>query len=275
VVAFGTSAPELVVNVFASITKHSDITLGNIIGSNIFNLLLILGIAAIVSPLFIQRQTVRVEIPFSLMATLFLMLVVNDVMIFHKYHDVLSRFEGILFLLFFIIFFVYVFFILKTPSAGLDDIKIYPFWKTSLLLFLGLAGLFIGGRLIVDNGIIIAHKLHISEKLIALTFISMGTSLPELATSVVAAVKKRYDISVGNILGSNIFNIFFILGISALINPISYDIVLNTDLIVLMLANIILFAAMFTGKKYIVDRWEGIVFLSLFIGYMVYLVIRK
>lgn len=271
IVAFGTSAPELVVNVFAAAQGSHDIVLGNIIGSNNFNLLVILGIAGIITPLAVQHSTVWKEIPFSLLAVAVLFIFAND--IFSEGAGVISRLDGIILLVLFVAFLWYVAKQLKNdPSEAEIVTKKYPAWKMAVFIVGGLAGLIVGGRLVVTSAVDIARVLGMSEKLIGLTIVAAGTSLPELATSVVAAIKKNNDIAVGNIVGSNIFNIFLILGVSSVINPVSFNPVFNVDIALLTFGTLLLFFAMFTGKKHKLDRWEAILLLSIYIGYTVYLV---
>lgn len=271
IVAFGTSAPELVVNVFAAAQGSHDIVLGNIIGSNNFNLLVILGIAGIITPLAVQHSTVWKEIPFSLLAVAVLFIFAND--IFSEGAGVISRLDGIILLVLFVAFLWYVAKQLKNdPSEAEIVTKKYPVWKMAVFIVGGLAGLIVGGRLVVTSAVDIARVLGMSEKLIGLTIVAAGTSLPELATSVVAAIKKNNDIAVGNIVGSNIFNIFLILGVSSVINPVSFNPVFNVDIALLTFGTLLLFFAMFTGKKHKLDRWEAILLLSIYIGYTVYLV---
>lgn len=271
IVAFGTSAPELVVNVFAAAQGSHDIVLGNIIGSNNFNLLVILGIAGIITPLAVQHSTVWKEIPFSLLAVAVLFIFAND--IFSDGTGVISRMDGIILLLLFVAFLWYVAKQLKNdPSEAEIVTKKYPGWKMALLIVGGLGALIAGGRLVVTSAVDIARVMGMSEKLIGLTIVAAGTSLPELATSVVAAIKKNNDIAVGNIVGSNIFNIFLILGVSSVINPVSFNTVFNIDILLLTIGTLLLFFAMFTGRKHKLDRWEAILLLSIYIGYTVYLV---
>jgi len=275
VVAFGTSTPELVVNVFASLRGFNDIVFGNVIGSNIFNILFILGVSGLIFPLSVQRNTVWKEIPFSLLAVLVLFIAVNDRGIFGAGDDILSLVDGVILLFIFFVFLVYVFFISKVRSTDSFVVDVYPVGKTALFLAFGFAGLFVGGKLVVDNAVLIARQCGVSDKLIALTIIAAGTSLPELATSSVAAFKKRPDIAVGNIVGSNIFNIFFILGVSTLVRSTSYDPVLNIDFLVLTIATLLLFFTMFTGRKHRLDRWEACLFVIGYGCYLTYLLYRK
>ena len=278
IVAFGTSAPELVVNVFASIGQKSELVLGNVIGSNVFNTLLILGIAGLIYPLEVQVNSVKKEIPFSIFITLVFFVLANDVLLFGSAANRISRFDGLILLVLFGIFLFYTFGLTKIKSVNNNDaneIKLYSLLRTWIYIFLGFIGLFVGGKLVVDNAVKIAQALKVSEKLIALTIVSMGTSLPELATSAVAAFKKRSDLAVGNVIGSNIFNLLFILGISTEISPVRYITVFNFDLLVFGSATLLLFIAMFTLKARKLDRWEAFVLLTVYIYYMVTIISRK
>lgn len=273
IVAFGTSAPELVVNVLASMEGKSDVVLGNIIGSNNFNLLFILGIAGLIYPLIVHRNTVSKEIPYSLVAAIILLLLANDAWTGGS-EGVISRVDGIILLVFFGAFLAYIAISLKQDGPGGDgeDIQIMPVWKTVVYIAGGLAGLVFGGKLVVDNAIAIAQTLGVSERMISLTIVSAGTSLPELATSAVAAYRKKSDLAVGNIVGSNIFNIFLILGVSAVVSPVAYSLVFNESLYLLMAGTVLTFLFMFVGKRKILDRWQSAILLAIFLGYMVYLV---
>ena len=274
IVAFGTSAPELVVNIFAALQSHDDIVFGNIIGSNNFNLFMILGIAGLITPLAVQHSTVWKEIPFSLIAVIVLFLLTT--VLFGEGNVTLSRFEGIILLLLFTGFLFYVF---KQLKSDPDDLKIEHKQMTStkiwVLIIIGLAGLVGGGRLVVTNAVEMATALGVSQKIIGLTIVAMGTSLPELATSVVAALKKNNDIAVGNIIGSNIFNIFLILGLSAVLNPVEYNRGFDTDMILLAAGTVLLFLTMFTGKKKKLDRWEAALLLTIYVAYTVFLIMKE
>lgn len=272
VVAFGTSAPELVVNAFAAFDGHHNIVLGNIIGSNNFNLFIILGIAGLITPMAVQTSTVWKEIPISLFAALLLLFSANELFIGQT--KTISRIDGVILLLLFAAFIWYVFKQLKTSPEHIITQSNYSNLKIWVLIGLGLAGLVIGGKLIVNNAVEIATAFGVSEKIIGLTIIAAGTSLPELATSVVAAVKKNNDIAVGNIIGSNIFNIFLILGISSLIRPIQFDTIFNADLLILIGGTLFLFVAMFTGKKHKLDRWEAGILPVVYIGYLLFVIIN-
>lgn len=271
IVAFGTSAPELVVNVVAASENYSDIVFGNIIGSNNFNLFAILGIAGLIVPLTVQSSTVWKEIPFSLLAAIVLFFLANNY--FMSESGELDRIDAVILLVLFISFLYYVATQLKTdPNSEVSAAKDYSTLKIWGLIIIGLAGLVGGGKLVVDNAVAMAQTLGVSEKIIGLTIVAAGTSLPELATSVVAAMKRNADIAIGNIVGSNIFNIFFILGASGLIRPLAYTSSFNTDIYLLCVGTIFLFLAMFVGKKHRLDRWQALVLLSTYLLYTGYLV---
>lgn len=276
IVAFGTSAPELTVNVINSIYGRNEAIFGNIIGSNIFNLLMILGITGLIYPLVVQQQSVKYEVPLSFMAILVMYLLVNDAMLFNSADNVLTRYDALVLLTGFGFFMFYIYrSMLKKPDFEEDGIKVMTLPVSLGLVLLGIAMLIGGGYLVTENAVGIAQKFGLSEKLIGLTILAVGTSLPELATSAVAAYKKKTDIAIGNVIGSNIFNIFFILGINGLIQPVGYNVVLNTDMKVLGGGTIILLIAMFTLNRNKVDRWEALIFLMLYIAYTCYLIIRN
>jgi cation:H+ antiporter len=274
IVAFGTSAPELVVNVFSALQDKTDFSFGNIIGSNIMNILLILGIAGLIRPLKTQKNTVWREIPFSLLATIILIILCNDLWL-GTGSNMLTRSDGVIMLFFFIIFLSYSFTIAPVNIQDRPDIKTLSNNKIGLYLALGIIGLFVGGKLIVNGAVVVAATLGMSDKLIGLTILAMGTSLPELVTSALAAKKGKIDIAIGNVIGSNIFNIFFIIAITALINPLPFPKALDFDLAVLLFASVLLFLIMFTGKHRTLDRWEARLFLFCYVAYMVILIVRN
>lgn len=274
IVAFGTSAPELVVNVFANLEGHQGIIFGNIIGSNNFNLFAILGIAGLISPLIVQSSTVWKEIPLSLFAVVVLFFLTNEIL--SDGPEVLSRIDGIILLILFLSFLYYVYRQFKNdPTEHKIETKPFTTGKIWLFIILGLTGLIVGGNLVVTNAVSMAKAMGVSETVIGLTIVAAGTSLPELATSVVAAVKKNNDIAVGNVIGSNIFNIFFILGVTSLIRPVSYELVFNDDLFFLSIGTIFLFLCMFVGKRQVLQRWQAAVLLITFVGYTIYLISRE
>ena len=258
VVAFGTSSPELFVNVFASLKGNAAIAIGNIVGSNIANILLILGVSAIIFPLAVTKSIVLKGIPLSFLAALLLVVLANDRLIDKDTSSVLTRIDGLVFIFFFVIFLYYSFSVAKTIEGIRNHIpaKTHGIIKSSLFIILGLSGLLLGGKWIVDGAVKLAHSLSVSQSLIGLTIVALGTSLPEFATSAVAAYKKNCEIAVGNILGSNIFNIFFVLGVSSILKPLTFQAKQNIDIFILVFANLLLFISMFSGKKSLVDRWE-------------------
>lgn len=275
IVAFGTSAPELVVNLFASIEQNPDIALGNVVGSNIFNVFAILGIAAIITPLAVKNNTTWIEIPLSLLSALVVLVLANDVLLDKASSGMILRSEGIVLLAFFLIFLVYnIHVAMHGGHSDETQVKEYSMAKSLLFIAIGLVLLVAGGRAIVYSAVKMAEGFGISQRIIALTIVSIGTSLPELATSVVAARKKQVDIAIGNVVGSNIFNAFFILGTSATVFPLAVPKMANTDLLVNVLASLLLFVFIFTGKGRRIERWEGVIFVSLYVGYVTFLIMN-
>ena len=278
IVAFGTSAPEFVVNIVASIEGNSEIAIGNILGSNIANILLILGISAIINPITAKRNTVLKEIPLSLLAIIILGLMANDTLFESDGISAISRLDGVVLLLFLVVFLYYVFSITRKPgdiAIEEQQIKVFSYSKSVIFIILGIIGLSIGGKWIVDGAVSIAEYLGVSQSFIGLTIVAVGTSLPELATSAVAAYKKQSDIAIGNVVGSNIINVFWILGISAIIKPLPFNNKSNFDIIVAMYASVLLFTVMFVGKKRVIERREGIIMLISYIIYIVFLVLSN
>ncbi|MCL1946308.1 MAG: calcium/sodium antiporter [Chitinivibrionia bacterium] len=279
VVAFGTSAPELVVSLSAALGSHPEIALGNVIGSNNFNLFFILGATGLIAPLAVQRNTVRFEIPFSLFAAIIMFLLANFAFPFAEDEkDMVTRIDGIILLVFFVLFIFYVFKSMKngeTADVKNTDAKTFSLLKSILFIVFGLVFLVVGGKIVVDSAVFLATALNISEKVIGLTIVAIGTSLPELVTSIAAVLKKSDDIAIGNIIGSNIFNIFLILGASATVCPMEYSPIFNRDIYFLFFGTTLLILAMFTGKKRKLDRWESAVLLLLYVGYVVYLIMQN
>lgn len=276
VVAFGTSMPELGVSMAASVHEQSDIVLGNIMGSNIANILLILGLAAILMPLKVKNQTLWKEIPYGFMAALVLFLMASDSLIAGRI-SMIDSIDGYVLLLFFSVFMAYVIGAAKSQRRmfrGDGKIKEYSTPVSLGLAIGGIAGVSIGGQWVVSGAVYIARVFGLSEFLIGATIIAVGTSLPELATSAAAALKKRADIAVGNIAGSNIFNIFFVLGISAAVRPVAVSWMRSIDLIFLLLASGLFFVFVFLDRKRELSRGEGIVFLFLFLVYILFTVWR-
>jgi len=273
IVAFGTSAPELIVNLFASFQGNPDIAIGNILGSNIANILLILGISAVIFPLAVKRGTVWKEIPLCLLAIVVTAFMANDALIDGGKFSGLTRIDGLVLISFFIIFLYYTFGISKSGEGDTGVvIKERSLFKAGAMVAVGLVALTIGGKWIVDSAVNIATSLGVSQAILGLTVVAVGTSLPELATSAVAAYKKNADIAIGNIVGSNIFNVFWILGISAVISPLPFSAMLMRDVAVTIAATFLLFIFMFIGKKHILERWQGVCFILAYIIYIVVIV---
>ena len=273
IVAFGTSAPELIVNVFASLSGSSDITLGNITGSNIFNIFAILGFTAVLFPLSVKSGTTWIEIPLCFLSAVVLLVIANDVLINDTTVSMIDRTDGLVLLFFFMIFLAYNFHVSKSGGSGEEiTVRQLPLYQTVLFILGGLALLVLGGRFIVYNAVRFASRLGISERVIALTIVAIGTSLPELATSLVAAKKKNVDIAIGNVVGSNIFNIFFILGVSAVITPVSVGTFAAIDMLMNILGSLLLFMFVFTGKGRKIERVEGFIFLLLYGSYVTLLI---
>jgi len=273
IVAFGTSAPELVVNSVASMDGLSDIILANVIGSNNFNLFIILGIAGLIYPITVQSSTAWKEIPISLLITILLLLLANN--FFISENSEISRLDGSILLLLFFAFLFYMFKQIKSEKIEIVAHKPQSNLKIWGYILFGFIGLIVGGKLVVDNSIEIATDLGISQKIIGLTIIAVGTSLPELLTSIVAALKKNSDIAIGNVIGSNIFNILLILSVSSFIKPIEYNLVFNQDFAILIGGTLFLILAMFMGKRRKLDRWEAFLLVSFYLIYTIYLVSKE
>jgi cation:H+ antiporter len=275
IVSFGTSAPELVVNSVASFQGHSDIIFGNVLGSNIVNLFLILGVTGLVYPIVVQSNTVWKEIPISILAVVVLFVLSNGFLF--QGRTMLTRIDGAILLAMFAGFMVYIYNQMKTDRSEIEELVVsdmsnYKIWG---FIFFGIAGLVFGGKLVVDNAIKVATVLGVSEKVIGLTIVAIGTSLPELVTSVVAALKKNSDIAFGNIIGSNIFNILLILSVSSFINPIYFNDSFNAEIYLLGGGTLILFIAMFTGGKKKLDRWEASILLVFYLVYISILIAKE
>lgn len=274
VVAFGTSAPELVVNIFSAINGTADIAIGNVIGSNISNILLILGICALVRPLKVAIGTVWKEVPLALLSVILVLVLGNDVFTDGMSYNLLSRTDGFALISFFAIFLYYTFGISKVEEKEEDEISGYSWTVSMILTLLGFVGLVLGGKLLVDNAVILAQLAGMSEALIGLTIVAIGTSLPELVTSVIAVRHGHDDIAIGNIVGSNIFNIFWILGLTSTLLPLPFNSAVNFDVGVNIFATLLLFVFMFVHNRHKLDRWQGGVMILSYVAYLVYLIYR-
>ena len=276
VVAFGTSLPEFVTSFMSTLKGSSDISIGNIVGSNIFNTLVIVGASALVYPIVIRKSTVTKDIPFSVLASIMLIVVVFDVALDGAAMNILTRTDGLLMLGFFSVFMAYTFFMarnteeLSTSNERNVPVKQMPYWKIFLFIILGLAGLVLGGNLFVESACEIALSLGISETVVGLTIVAAGTSLPELATSVVAARKGSSAIAIGNVVGSNIFNIFFVMGMCATIAPMKVGNISYIDLALMLVSMLMLWGFSFSKRK--IERWEGALLVIVYLIYLSYLV---
>lgn len=276
IVSFGTSLPELLVNLIASYKNTPDIGVGNVLGSNVANILLILGISALINPLPITKNTYFIEVPFSLTATLLVGFLANA-SLFNKTDDLaISRADGFVLLFFFFLFMGYVYIVSKQKKSEFNDeeFKEMAMSKSVGLIVLGMVGLYFGGQWVVDGAVKMARVFNMSETFIGLTIIAVGTSLPELVTSAVAAFKKDTDIAVGNVVGSNIFNLLWILGLSATIKSIPYDSISNSDIFMIIASSTALILAVVIGKRPVISRWEGFFFLIAYVWYIIFLIER-
>ncbi|GGD14448.1 calcium/sodium antiporter [Pontibacillus salipaludis] len=276
IVAFGTSSPEATVSIIAALHGNAEVSLGNVVGSNIFNVTLVVGIAAFLYPLMVESETTKKEIPFILLASGALLVLVSDTRLQGFSDNFLTRGDGIIFLLFLSIFMYYVIEVgMKSRNTSAQepiptDIK----WgKNILLTLLGLGAIIFGGDLVVDNGTEIAYTLGMSDTLVGLTIIAIGTSLPELVTSISAALKKESGIALGNVVGSNIFNILFVLGSSAVITPLPVNGKIFVDVMIMIALSLLLF--LFSRTNYKIGKIEGFILLTMYIIYLVYIILRN
>jgi len=275
IVAFGTSAPEATVSIIAALEGSSDISIGNVIGSNILNTTLVVGLAAFIFPLKVETQTIKKEIPFTFLSGIVLLVLMSDAVLLGLTNQI-NRSDGIILLLFLSIFLFYVFEVAinsRDKTHREPELSNKSWGKSILITVIGLAGIIYGGNLVVENAKTIAYALGMSETLVGLTIIAIGTSLPELVTSVTAALKKQSEIALGNIVGSNIFNILFVLGASSVISPFAINQQVFTDTYIMLILTIILFA--FSRTKYRIGKKEGISLVVIYLLYLMYIIIRN
>ena len=275
VVAVGTSTPELVVSVLSAIAGKSDVAIGNVVGSNIFNVFVILGVCALIRPLPLTRQNIRRDLPVGVAASLVLCAVLADEVLDPTHPARIGRIDGIVMLLLYGALMWYTIRTTKRPEATAPDAGAKPGmagWLMAAMIVGGLAGLIFGGEMFLRSATEIARRLGISESVIAITLVAGGTSLPELASSVVSLLKGKAEMALGNVIGSNIANILLILGISATIHPLTMGGITLTDILVVVLSSLLLFMAAFTFRSKKLDRWEGAIFLAIYIAYIWYLV---
>lgn len=277
VVAFGTSAAEMVVNIFSALQGAPDLAIGNILGSNIANILLVLGISAVIAPLAIKRGTAWKEIPFSILAVIMLFILSNDVLFANQDRNFLSRADGLVLIGFFLIFLYYTYGLAKATGEK-EEISDYSWFKSILFVLVGVIALALGGKLVVDGGVSLGKLLGISELFIGITMVALGTSLPELATCAIAAYRNHDDLVIGNVVGSNIFNVFWVLGLTPIISPIKIGAGVNVDLIATLVASLMLFVFMLVkGKfgRYRLSRVGGLIFLLSYMAYIAFVFYRK
>ncbi len=278
IVSIGTSLPELVVSLGSAINGHSDISIGNVVGSNIANLFLILGSCAIIKPLIYKKQTKYIENFINMGATTLLFVVANGLV----NQNIITRSEGFILLLCAIAFICYNLYMAKNAKkiskksiekASFIELKKINIWKSIFMIILGIILLKLGGDFVVDNAVLLAKRLGLSQKLIGLTIIAISTSLPELLTSVTASFKGETDMAIGNILGSQMFNVFLIIGSSAAISPINYSLSYNKDIVLLMFGTLFMCLNPFFGKKDTMTRLNGITFVSVYVIYIIITII--
>ena len=275
IVAFGTSAPELVISCVSAFNHNAGIAIGNVVGSNIFNILVIIGLTALVRPIKIERGILVNDIPLVILSSLVILVLGNGVFLDGDSENIITRSGGLILLLFFCIFLRYTFSIAKSSEESADDsteIKSMKTWVAAVAIVGGLGALIWGGQLFVDSASAIARSLNVSDAIIGLTIVAFGTSLPELATSIVAAVKNQPGLAVGNVVGSCIFNVFFVLGASAVISPLLLGGITNVDLLVLVGASLLFWIFGKVIRKMTFTRTEGAVMFLAYVAYTVYLI---
>lgn len=280
-VSWGTSMPEFVVSLLAGYNNEPDLVIGNVLGSNIANILLILGATAIIRPLPVHRNTILSEIPFSLAAALLVGFVANTALLHVEGpHLMINRFDGLLILFFFVLFMLYVLRIAKEEQNNLllngakGNTQTSSITWPVVLILIGCCALFLGGHFVVQSASKLALQMGMSASFIGLTIVALGTSLPELVTSIQAARKGSMDIAVANVIGSNIFNLLWILGFTAILSPMQFDPVSNEDIVVVIISSTLVILAMVAGRKLIITRPAGISYVLLYFGYIIYLLYR-
>lgn len=272
VVSFGTSAPELTISVLSSLNGNAGLAIGNIVGSNMFNICVIIGITALLRPVVVDRSLLANEIPLVVLSSLVLLVMGSGVWLDGAPAAVLTRVDGLLLLLFFAVFMRYIFASARkggdAAAPATEPEKIMPVWKAVGLTIAGLAALIWGGDKFVDGASAIAASLGVSDAVIGLTIVAAGTSLPELATSVTAALKGRTGIAVGNVIGSNIFNVFMVLGASATVRELPFSGIGAVDLLLLTVVSVLFWLSGRVWGKNTINRWEGAIFVAIYAGYM-------
>jgi len=281
IVAFGTSSPEATVSILAALNGNADVAIGNVVGSNIFNITLVVGITAMIAPLKVENETIRKEIPFTLLASVAMLIFISDILLQSGTSNVITRSEGLTLLLIFTVFMYYIFEVARDSRSNTIAIPLEntneseaPKWKKQIFISLiGLAAIIFGGHFVVSSSTEIAYALGMSETLVGLTIVAVGTSLPELVTSITAALKKQTDIALGNIVGSNIFNILFVLGASAVIVPLRIDEKIFIDVILMISLTIVLL--LFSKSHFKIGKYEGLILVGAYIIYLLYIILRN
>ncbi|UAL48454.1 calcium/sodium antiporter [Sutcliffiella horikoshii] len=276
IVAFGTSSPEATVSILAALDGSAEVSLGNVIGSNIFNITLVVGLTALLNPLKVESETIRKEIPFTLLGSAVLLVLISDIALQGFSENLLTRSDGLIFLLIFAVFMYYIFEVARNnrDKIPVEETSEKATWgKNIFWTIIGLAAIIFGGELVVRNSTEIAVSLGMSETLVGLTIVAIGTSLPELVTSIMAAIKKQSEIALGNIVGSNIFNILFVLGTSSLITPLPVNSKIFVDIGLLVVLTVILLV--FSRTNFRVGKIEGTFLAIAYVLYLVFIIIRN
>jgi cation:H+ antiporter len=277
IVAFGTSSPEATVSIVAALEGSAGVAMGNVVGSNIFNITLVVGLTALLNPLKVENETIRKEIPFTLLASMALLILVSDIWLQSLSENIITRSDGLILLLFFAVFLYYIFEVarnsrdmVKEAQSSSEPVS----WGKNILLTIGgLAAIIFGGDIVVNNATKIALAFGMSETLVGLTIVAVGTSLPELITSITAAIKKQSDIAIGNIVGSNIFNILFVLGTASVISPLAVDGQIITDVLLMIILTGLLL--IFSRTNFKVGKFEGIFLVIAYIAYVAFIIMRN
>lgn len=272
IVAIGTSMPEMVVSTLSAINGQPDMAIGNVVGSNIFNVFLILGVCAVVRPIGFTKSNIRFDIPFGVATSFLLIILALDTLVGTGSVDRISRIDGAVMLVLYIALLIYTIRTAERPEEQPSEKKPMAVWLMAVMIVGGLLALIFGGELFLDSATNFARSMGVSESVIAITLVAGGTSLPELASSLVSLVKGKADMALGNVVGSNIFNILGILGVSSLIMPLTMGGITPRDLFVVLLTAVLVFLSAFTFRRQTLDRTEGVIFLALYAGYIYLLV---
>lgn len=276
IVSFGTSMPELLVTLISGLRQNADLAIANVVGSNICNVLLVLGLSALVRPLPVKESTVVSEIPFSVMAALLVGFLANAALFTSSAALTISRIDGVILLVFFVLFLMYVYRMSRAADYFADSVSPskLSLGRASFFVGLGIVALYFGGDWVVNGAVGVAERLGIDDALIGLTIVAIGTSSPEIVASVVAARKGQTDIAVGNVVGSNIFNLLWILGFTSVIVELPFEVVNNFDLVMVIAASVLIIAALVTSRRGAILRTHGAIFVLLYAGYLAYVVDR-